>query len=90
MIVKFGLRCKNLNDYYLHLIDLSIDKVCEAARAHRLSLNNPPKSVDEDLETMNKQFLQQTVKQLSVLYRMVELYLDLCTMLLSIWKHDLE
>lgn len=64
---KYGIEAQHPDEFIIHLIDLSIDKVCEAARAHRLSLKNPPKSVDEYLETMDKQSLKQTVKQLNLL-----------------------
>lgn len=39
-------------------------RVCEAAANHRRSLKNPPKSVDEYLDTLLKQGLTQTVGQL--------------------------
>lgn len=64
---KYGIEAQHPDEFIIHLIDLSIDKVCEAARAHRLSLKNPPKSVDEYLETMDKQPLKQTVMQLNLL-----------------------
>jgi hypothetical protein len=38
--------------------------VCEAAANHRRSLKNPPRTVDEYLDTLLRQGLTQTVGQL--------------------------
>lgn len=46
------------------LLNLHAARVCEAAANHRRSLKNPPKTVDEYLDTLLKQWLTQTVGQL--------------------------
>lgn len=52
------------DEFISHQIDLNPAKVCEAASKHRRGLKNPPKSVDDYLDTLLKQGLVETVKQL--------------------------
>ena len=58
---RYGLVAQHPDDFVFDLLDLQPAKVCEAAARHRRSLKNPPKTVDEYLDTLLKQQLTQTV-----------------------------
>ncbi len=60
----FGLEAQHPDVFITHLIDLSSAAVCIAVERHRLSLKNPPKSVDEYLRTLEQQGLSTTVRRL--------------------------
>lgn len=64
---KYGIEAQHPDEFIIHLVDLSFETVCMAIKRHRLSLKNPPKSVDEYLETLAKQSLNQTIEQLNLL-----------------------
>jgi predicted nucleic acid-binding protein len=61
VLQEFAIEPQTPDDFILHLIDLAPDDVREAAETHRLSLTNPPKSVDGYLATLEIQGLRQTV-----------------------------
>lgn len=63
-LARFQLEAQHPDDFILHLLDLHPSLVCEAASRHRRSLQNPPKSADEYLDTLLKQGLTQTVAEL--------------------------
>jgi predicted nucleic acid-binding protein len=52
------------DDFVMRLIKMDSVSVCEAARAHRARLRNPPKSVDEYLSTLSEQRLIKGVEYL--------------------------
>lgn len=60
----YNLAAQHPDDFIFDLLDLHAARVCEAAANHRRSLKNPPKTVDEYLDTLLKQGLTQTVGQL--------------------------
>lgn len=68
---KYGIEAQHPDEFIIHLIDLSPEIVCAAIKRHRLSLKNPPKSVEEYLETLEKQSLNQTVSQLKILKKYI-------------------
>jgi hypothetical protein len=68
---KYGIEAQHPDEFIIHLIDLSPEIVCTAVKRHRLTLKNPPKSVDEYLETLEKQSLNQTVSQLKTLRKYI-------------------
>jgi hypothetical protein len=57
----YNLAAQHPDDFIFDLLDLHPARVCEAASNHRRSLKNPPKTVDEYLDTLLKQGLTQTV-----------------------------
>jgi hypothetical protein len=57
----YSLAAQHPDDFIFDLLDLHPARVCEAASNHRRSLKNPPKTVDEYLDTLLKQGLTQTV-----------------------------
>ena len=60
----YGIEAQHPDTFITHLFDLNADAVVGAAQEHRASLKNPPKSVDEYLETLERQGLTQTVAEL--------------------------
>lgn len=61
---EFGIHAQHPDEFILHLIDLDSAAVCRAAREHRARLRNPPKTVDEYLESLQRQELPRTVSAL--------------------------
>lgn len=59
-----GIDAQHPDEFILHLLDLAPGAVVAAAQRHRQSLKNPPKTVDEYLETLERQGLTQTVSTL--------------------------
>ena len=63
-IRSFGIEAQHPDEFVLHLLDLAPGIVVAAAQNHRQSLKNPPKTVAEYLETLERQGLTQTVSVL--------------------------
>jgi predicted nucleic acid-binding protein len=63
---EYGVKAQHPDDFIVDLIEMNHGSVCEAVKQHRLSLKNPPKSVDESLATYEKQGLSQTVAKLKL------------------------
>ena len=61
---SFGIEAQHPDEFILHLLGLSPGTVLSAARAHRESLRNPPKTESEYLDTLERQGLTQTVSVL--------------------------
>lgn len=59
-----GIEVQHPDEFILHLLDLAPGAVMAAAQTHRQSLKNPAKTVDEYLETLERQGLTQTVSAL--------------------------
>jgi hypothetical protein len=66
----YGIEAQHPDDFIRDLLDLAPRPVCEAIHQHRMSLKNPPKTVEDYLATLAKQSLPQTVAELR---RMAEL-----------------
>ena len=60
----YGIEAQHPDTFITHLFDLDPGAVVGAAQEHRASLKNPPKSVDEYLDTLERQSLAQTVAEL--------------------------
>ena len=60
-LAKFGIEAQHPDQFFTHLLDLAPTAVCTAAKRQRASLNNPPKTVDEYLQTLEAVGLPQTV-----------------------------
>jgi len=61
---RYNLAAQHPDDFIFDLLNLDAARVCEAASNHRRSLRNPPKTVDEYLDTLLRQGLTLTVGQL--------------------------
>lgn len=57
----YNLAVQHPDDFIFDLLDMHPALVCQAAANHRRSLKNPPKTVDEYLDTLIRQGLTQTV-----------------------------
>jgi predicted nucleic acid-binding protein len=64
IIGPFGLEAQHPDEFVLHLLHLAPGSVVAAAQAHRQSLKNPPKTIVEYLDTLERQGLAQTVSVL--------------------------
>lgn len=60
----FGLEAQHPDEFILHLLDLAPALVLAAAESHRQSLKNPPRTIDEYLETLERQGLVQSASSL--------------------------
>ena len=60
----FGIEAQHPDEFILHLLDLAPVAVVDAAESHRQSLKNPPKTLSEYLETLERQGLTKTVSLL--------------------------
>jgi len=63
-LAPFGIEAQHPDEFILHLLDLQPGIVAAAARDHRASLKNPPKTIDEYLNTLEAEGLTQTVSVL--------------------------
>lgn len=63
-IGPFGIEAQHPDEFVLHLLDLAPGGVVAAAQNHCQSLKNPPKTVAEYLETLERLGLTQTVSVL--------------------------
>jgi len=62
---KYQIEAQHPDEFCAHLLDLSPEVVCEAARLQRASMKKPPKTVAEYLELLAAQGLEATTKLLS-------------------------
>ena len=60
-LAKFGIEAQHPDQFFTHLLDLTPTAVCTAAKRQRESLQNPPKTVDDYLGTLEAAGLSQTV-----------------------------
>jgi hypothetical protein len=64
ILARFGIEAQHPDEFILHLLDLAPGVVAGAARDHRESLKNPPKTIPEYLDTLEAQGLTQTAAAL--------------------------
>ena len=60
----YGIEAQHPDEFINHLIDLAPPVVCAAVKRQRMSLKNPPQSVEELLSAYERQGLTQTVAEL--------------------------
>ena len=63
-LAKYGIEAQHPNDFVMHLLDLAPHLVCSAAKRQRESLKNPPLTVEQYLQSLERQGLAQTVSAL--------------------------
>jgi predicted nucleic acid-binding protein len=63
---QYGIEAQHPDEFIIHLIDLAPSVICEAAKRQRMSLRNPPQSVEGLLAAYERQGLAQTVAELRV------------------------
>jgi predicted nucleic acid-binding protein len=61
---QFGIEPQHPDEFILYLLDLAPRRVARAARDHRESLKNPPKTIEQYLGALKAQGLTQTVSVL--------------------------
>ncbi len=61
ILSSFGIEARHPDDFLQIQLDLASHAICGAAKRHRATLKNPPKTVDEYLSTLESQGLVQTV-----------------------------
>jgi predicted nucleic acid-binding protein len=64
ILEQYGIEAQHPDEFITHLIDLASPVVCEAAKRQRMSLKNPPQSVEDLLSAYERQSLAQTVAEL--------------------------
>ena len=60
-IQKYGIAAQHPDEFLTHMLDLAPGTVCAAAQTHRKRLRNPGKTVDQYLETLERQALNAFV-----------------------------
>lgn len=63
-IAQYGVEAQHPDQFIVHLLDLAPGRVCAAVKRQRANLKNPPRSVEELLDTLAKQRLPETVSRL--------------------------
>jgi predicted nucleic acid-binding protein len=63
-LTKYGIEAQHPDEFIMHLLDLAPHLVCSAAKKQRESLKNPPLTVEQYLESLERQGLPQTVSAL--------------------------
>jgi hypothetical protein len=61
VVHKYGIAVQHPDEFIKGLLDLAPSVVCNAAKRQRASLKNPPRSVEEFLQTLEGLGLAQTV-----------------------------
>lgn len=64
VLAGYGIEALHPDDFLLYQIDLAPGAVAAAVKRHRASLRNPPRSVDEYLDTLECQQLPKTAYSL--------------------------
>jgi PIN domain len=63
-LARYGIEAQHPDDFILRLLDLAPNVVCSAAKKQRESLKKPPLTVEQYLESLERQGLAQTVAAL--------------------------
>ena len=63
-LAAYKIEAQHPDEFIMHLLDLSLEVVFLAVRRQRQSLRNPPKSVEDLLETLRRQGLAKTAAYL--------------------------
>ena len=64
VVGEFGIEAQHPDEFVLHLLDLAPETVMAAAESHRQSLKNPPRTIEEYLDTLERKGLTKTVATL--------------------------
>lgn len=67
-LVSFGVEAKHPDDFLSEAIDISPGLVCTVVKEQHESLKNPPRSLNELLDTLTAQGLPQSVARLRDLF----------------------
>lgn len=61
---RYGIAAQHPDEFLTHLLDLTPGNVCAAVKTHRNRLGNPGKTVDQYLESLERQALNEFVAKL--------------------------
>lgn len=61
VVGEFGIEAQHPDEFVHHLLDLAPEAVMAAAESHRQSLKNPSRTIEEYLDTLERQGLTKTV-----------------------------
>lgn len=64
ILTGYGIEAQHPDEFIQHLLELAPAIVCAAAKKQRESLKNPPMSVEQYLQSLERQGLAQTVATL--------------------------
>jgi len=64
VLTPFEIEAQHPDEFIVHLLDLAPGVVTMAAERHRTSLKNPPKTIEEYLEMLEREGLTHTVSVL--------------------------
>jgi hypothetical protein len=64
ILTGYGIEAQHPDEFIQHLLELAPALVCGAAKKQRESLKNPPMSVEQYLQSLERQGLAQTVATL--------------------------
>lgn len=67
VLEEYDIEAQTPDEFVLHLIGLYPDEVRNAAEEHRCALRNPSKTLDEYLDTLERQGLVESCRALRVL-----------------------
>lgn len=67
----YAIEAQHPDSFLTSQLDLAPNLMCAAAKRHRASLKNPPKAVDEYLQTLEAQLLAQTVSRLRLFAELI-------------------
>jgi predicted nucleic acid-binding protein len=68
ILEEYDIEAQTPDEFVLHLIGLYPDEVRNAAEEHRCSLRNPSKTLDEYLNTLERQGLVESCRALRALF----------------------
>lgn len=68
---RYDIEVLHPDEFLVNVLDVALEKICNAIKSHRLSLKNPSKTVEQYLETLNRQLLTKAVKKLEEYYEYI-------------------
>jgi hypothetical protein len=63
-LAEYGIEAQHPDEFIMHLFDRAPNLICSAAKKQRESLKKPPMTVEQYLESLQRQGLAQTVAAL--------------------------
>lgn len=71
ILAQYSIEAQHPDEFIRRLLELSPTLVCGAAKKQRESLKNPPLSVEQYLQSLERQGLAQTVSILRTLAELI-------------------
>ncbi len=64
VLTSYSIEAQHPDAFIVRLMDMDVANVCVAAHKHRQSLQNPPKTIEQYLDSLERQGLAATVARL--------------------------